>query len=191
MSEITLMDRQVAAASWLRLALAIAFLMSFSYWVFGLESPWTRALAAAGELPEMLPGFPALEPERTVVRLGAANADWLQWQALDVLFAGLNAAVHWAAISLGIKALEARARGTGPQRSPWRALLLLPVAYVGAELVENGLLAAFAAGASPPNGTPALIQQFATTLKFGFVLLAAVASAAMVLVAIIAPRRRI
>ncbi|MGF1543300.1 MAG: hypothetical protein ACFB00_02120 [Parvularculaceae bacterium] len=171
----------VDRANWARLAIALVLLAGFSYWVFALDSPWTRALeAAGGTLPEMLPGLQAVEPARSVERLGPARADWLRWQGYDFFFASLNAAVFWSAIGLGVKALRGRLAWT----------LWLPAFYMLTEIVEGIFLAAFASGVLPPQGVPALTQQFATTLKFGFAAVCNLGSVGMILTAIVIAMRR-
>lgn len=151
---------QIDSANWLRLAVWFGILFAFSFWAFGMDSPWTRALEAAqGALPETQPGIPAIEPQRSLDLLGASTFDYLLWQALDIPYAIMNLMVASVGITLGLKALRLSA-------SPFRFLLILPLIYVACELTENALLAGFASGALPLAEPLVLVQQFATTLKF-------------------------
>ena len=126
----------------------------------GATSAWAKAVnAAGGTAPETLIGFPAIEPGRTLAALDRNGAnDYLLWQAIDIPFAALNAAFAAAAIATGLRLLRW-------ESSPWRGLLWLPLAYFCAELVENGLVSAFALGLVPGLGVAAIVQQAATTVK--------------------------
>jgi hypothetical protein len=126
-----------------------------------MDSPWTRAQAAGGgTLPEMQPGFPPIEPQRSLDALAAANGtgDYLLWQALDFPYAIGNLFVTSIAIALALKAVRL-------QKSPLKFLLLLPPLYVFCEIVENALVAAFAAKIVAPAEAVVLAQQAATTVK--------------------------
>ncbi|PWG74951.1 hypothetical protein DF186_15235, partial [Enterococcus hirae] len=74
-------------------------------------------------------------------------------------YAVMNFMVFATAMALALKALRLEA-------SAARFLLLLPAIYVGCELVENALVAGFAAKILPTAEPLVLIQQLATTLKF-------------------------
>lgn len=152
--------RRIDTASWTRFAIWFAVLFAFSAWAFTMDSPWTRALAAAGGvLPETQPGFSAAEPALSLGRLGAAKSDYILWQALDIPYAIMNLMVASLGMGLGLK--KARLQAT-----PLRFLLLLPVVYVACELVENTFVALFAAGALGPERTLVQVQQTATIVKF-------------------------
>lgn len=141
----------------------IWFVLWFAYnsWAFNMESPWTRALAAAGgKLPETQPGFPPIEPQRSLDALAAAQAtgDYIVWQALDFPYAFGTLFVTSIAIALALKAAKL-------ERSVLRFLLLPPPLYVLCETIENPLVAAFAGGLITPGEGVVLVQQLATTFK--------------------------
>ncbi len=153
-------SNQIEKASWLRFAIWFAVLFIFSAWAFYMSSPWTRALAEAGGLlPESQPGFPAIEPQRSLAMLGDAKGDYLLWQALDIPYAIMNLMVTSIGMALGLKALSL-------DKSLLRFLLLFPVIYAMCEIIENSLVALFASGVLATNETMVLIQQVATTVKF-------------------------
>ena len=153
-------EKHIASASWVRLVIWFVVLFAFSNWAFTMDSPWTRALEAAqGALPEMQAGLPAIEPQRSLELLGGATSDYLLWQVLDVPYAIMNLMLVATAMGLGLKATKLKT-------SPLRFLLLLPMIYFFAEIIENSLVAAFAAGLVPPAEPIVLVQQFATTVKF-------------------------
>lgn len=152
-------SKRIKAASWRSLGIWFALLMAYSFWAFGMDSPWTRALeAGGGTLPEMTPGFPPVEPARTLERLSDSKTDYVLWQIADAPYAILNILVFTTAISLGLKK-------AGLDGSPLRWLTFLPLAYGFGEIVENSLLTAFTLEALAPHGWGALVQQGATTLK--------------------------
>ncbi len=153
-------NNRIEKATWVGFLIWFVILFAFSFWAFNMDSPWTRALEAAGGiLPEMKPGIPAIEPVRSLDAMGADKSDYLLWQALDIPFALMNFFVTIIGMSLGLKALRL-------ERSLLRFLLLAPAVYVACELVEDALLASFAAGVIAPGESIVLIQQFSTTLKF-------------------------
>lgn len=159
------MNRWISAriekANWRAFALWFVPWFAYSWWAFSMESPWTRALAGGGGgLPEMRPGFPPIEPQRTLDALNASNAtgDYILWQALDFPYAIGNLFATSIAIALALKALRL-------ERSPLRNLLLLPPLYLLCETVENSLLAAFAGKIVAPTEAVVLAQQASTTLK--------------------------
>ncbi|MEZ5893028.1 MAG: hypothetical protein R3C58_07785 [Parvularculaceae bacterium] len=150
----------VESASWQRVAISFALLFAYSFWAFTTNTPWTRALKAAdGALPETQPGFPPIEPQRSLDMLGGATGDYLAWQLLDIPYALLTAAFATSAIALGLKVLRLGV-------SQLRYLLLLPCVYLGCEAIENALVAGFAAGIIPVRESIVLVQQFTTSAKF-------------------------
>lgn len=152
---------RIEKASWRALAIWFAPWFAYNWWAFNMESPWTRALSGGGgQLPEMQPGFPPTEPQRSLDALAASNAigDYILWQALDFPYAIGNLFVTSIAIALALKALRL-------DKSFFRYLLALPPIYVLGELVENSLVAAFAAKAVAPAEPVVLFQQTATTIK--------------------------
>lgn len=152
--------KRIEKSTWTGFAIWFAVLFVFSIWAFDMDSPWTRALeAAGGVLPETKPGIPALEPVRSLDAIGADKGDYLLWQALDIPYALMNFFYAAIGIGLALKALRF-------EKTLLRFLILLPAIYVGCELVENAFLASFAAGLLKPIESLVLIQQFATTLKF-------------------------
>jgi hypothetical protein len=154
-------DRRIEKASWTGFIVWFAILFAFSTWAFNMNSPWTRALKqAGGALPETQPGIPAIEPARSLAALGDDTGDYLLWQALDIPYALFNLMAISIAMGLALKAIRS-------ERSPLRFLLLLPAIYLICELVENSLVAAFASGVLAPGESVVLIQQLATTVKFG------------------------
>lgn len=168
-------------SNWRGLAVWFAPWFAYNWWAFNLASPWTRALSGGGgKLPETQTGFPPIEPQRSLDALSAASAtgDYILWQALDFPYAIGNLFVTSIAIALALKALRL-------DKSVLRYLLLLPPLYVLCEIIENALVAAFAAKLLSPTEPFALVQQAATTVKmfsgFGSILLglAALAIAAL------------
>ncbi len=157
---MSFLSSTIEKASWMRFVIWFAILFVFSAWAFNMDSPWTRALeAAGGVLPETKPGIPALEPVRTLDALGDDRGDYLLWQLLDIPYALMNFFFAAIGMSLGLKALRL-------QKSFLRFALVLPAVYVACELIENAFLASFAARLAAPAEGVVLVQQFATTLKF-------------------------
>ena len=153
-------SRRIERASWTGFLVWFAVLLSFSIWAFNMDSPWTRALEAAGGiLPETKPGIPAIEPVRSLNAMGADKSDYILWQALDIPYAVMNFFFASLGMALGLKALRL-------EKSLLRFFLLLPAVYVGCEVIENTLVASFASGLLAPGESIVLIQQLATTLKF-------------------------
>jgi hypothetical protein len=153
--------RRIETASWRRFFVWFVLWFAYNWWAFSMSSPWTRALAAGGgKLPEMQPGFPPIEPQRSLDALAAANAtgDYLLWQALDLPYAVGNLLVTSIAIALALKAVRL-------EKSVLKYLLALPPLYVFCEVIENALVAAFAAKTVAPGEAAVLIQQAATTVK--------------------------
>ncbi len=149
-------------ATWPIALAAAAALFAFSMtFLNGDASAWGKAVAAGGgKVPEMLPGLPAVEPARSMEALRANDAvgDYVLWQAIDIPYALLNLLAITAAMALFL-------RKAGIERGLVRSMLFLPIIYFLMELVENGMVVAFALEALPPNGAPALVQQVATTTK--------------------------
>ncbi len=153
-------SKRIEAASPAGFIFWFAVLIVYSYWAFSMDSPWTRAMEAAGGiLPETKPGIPAIEPVRTLQALGEATGDYILWQLLDFPYVAMNYFVAVFGMGLGLKAMRLA-------QSPLRYLLVLPMIYAVCEVVENAFLASFAAGILQPVESLVLIQQFATTLKF-------------------------
>ena len=153
-------DTRIERANRAGFLIWFAVLFVFSAWAFTMDSPWTRALeAAGGALPETQPGLPAIEPQRSLAQLGEATGDYLLWQLLDIPYAVMNLMAASIGMALGLKALRL-------QSTPLRWLLTLPVIYAACELVENSFVASFAGGALAPSEPLVLSQQAATTLKF-------------------------
>lgn len=152
---------RIEIASWRGLAIWFAPWFAYNWWAFNMDSPWTRALSGGGgKLPEMQPGFPPIEPQRSLDALAASNAtgDYILWQALDFPYAIGNLFVTSIAIALALKAMRL-------DKSFLRFLLVLPPLYVFSEVVENALVAAFAAKVLAPAEPIVLVQQLATTVK--------------------------
>lgn len=152
---------RIEKASWRGFVVWFVPWFAYNWWAFSMDSPWTRALAGGGgNLPEMQTGFPPIEPQRSLEALAGANAtgDYILWQALDFPYAIGNLFVTSIAIALALKAVRL-------DRSFLRFLLVLPPVYVLAEIVENALVAAFAARWIAPSEGVVLVQQAATTVK--------------------------
>jgi hypothetical protein len=182
--------RRIETASWRRFFVWFVLWFAYNWWAFSMSSPWTRALAAGGgKLPESQPGFPPIEPQRSLDALAAANAtcDYLLWQALDFPYAIGNLFVTSIAIALALKAMRL-------EKSALRFLLVLPPLYVFCEVIENALVAAFAAKTVAPGEAVVLIQQAATTVKmfsgFGSMFLALAALLVAVLAALVGVFRK-
>ncbi len=173
----------IATASWLRFGIWFAAWWGVSWLFFYRDSAWTRALeAGGGKLPESQPGFPPIEPQRSLDALAAANAtgDYVLWQLLDLPFAFVTVMLTMTALALGLRATGLKALGF---------LLVVPPVYFAAELLENASVAAFAARAAAPSEALVLVQQLATTIKmgagWGSMILALVALAAALIAAFI------
>ncbi|WP_428407806.1 hypothetical protein [Hyphococcus sp.] len=153
-------SRMIEQASWTRFFVWFVILFVFSAWAFNMDSPWTRALeAAGGVLPETKPGIPALEPVRTLDALGDDRRDYILWQLVDIPYALMNFFFASMGMGLGLKALRL-------DKSILRFLLVLPAIYVVCEVIENALVASFAAKIIAPAEGVVLVQQLATSLKF-------------------------
>lgn len=153
------LKRRIESATWAEFAVWFGVYVVFNWWAFYTSSPWTRALeAGGGKLPESQFDFPQGEPQRSLDALGSATGDYLLWQALDIPYAALNLLVSSLAIALALKA-------TRLGGSAARFILLLPPIYVAAEVVENTLVAAFAARLVEPGGIAVPVQQTATAIK--------------------------
>lgn len=151
----------VDRATWKRFGFWFAAFWAVRWLFFYRESAWTRAFAAGGEkLPESQPGFPPLEPQRSLEALAGAHAtdDYILWQALDLPFALVVVMMTSTAIALGLK-------GAGLRGLSF--LLAVPPLYLAMEIVENALVAAFAAKLVAPSEAVVLVQQIATTIKMG------------------------
>lgn len=178
----------VANAKWSMFALWFAAWCGVSWLFFYRDSAWTRALAAGGgKLPESQPGFPPVEPQRSLDALAAANAtpDYILWQALDLPFAFVTVMLTMTAMALGLRATGMKALSFA---------LFLPPLYFAAEIVENSFVAAFAGKVFAPSEGLVLVQQLATTIKmgagWGSMVLALIALAAALLSAFIGFFRR-
>lgn len=174
-------ETRIVKASWRAFAIWFVPWFAYNWWAFSMDSPWTRAVAGGGgQVPEMQPGFPPTEPQRSLEALAASGAtgDYIVWQALDVPYAIGNLFVTSIAIALALKAVRL-------DKSVLKFLLLLPPLYVFCEAIENSLVAAFAARLVSPAESVVLVQQLATTVKmasgFGsmFLAMAALAIAAI------------
>ena len=170
---------QIEKAGWLRFLVSLAALIAYSYWAFIRPGFWTRANEAAAPLPETLQGFPDGQPAYAFAFLGEATSDYLIFQAVDIPFAFLNAAMITTAIALGLRKLKLTA-------TPLRFLLVLPLILFAAELVEDALLFLMAADYITDKGVPALVQQAFTNIKVASAMLGTVCAFAALIGAIIA-----
>ena len=151
--------RQIETASLNKVALSFAGLMAFSLWAFRDGGPWLSAIEAGGGLlPEMQPGYPPVEPLRTLLAFDGAVGDYLVWQMFDIPYIVLNVLFAASAIALGLARF-----GWGSGLA--RYLLALPVIYAVMEMIENTLLSLFAIGTLAPSEPVVLAQQTATTIK--------------------------
>lgn len=184
--------RRIATANGRRLAATTALLAFYAWWLFTQHSPWAAPFAALGrDMPELIAGFPADAPAEALGRLGAARADYLWFQAFDLLFALLAALAAAFAIAIEVRRLGA---GGGANFGDGRALLLAPALYFLCELAENTLLALFASGGAEPTRALSLAQQAATVSKFTAlafcILFAAVAFASTMIAGVLRLGRR-
>ena len=131
---------------------------AYGGWLIFGDSPFSRARSAIGALPELSFGFPGGAMAASLAGLGARRGDYLWLQAFDLPFAALLAMTAMLAVAIAAR----RRRGAF---ASVRRRLIVPFLFVGAELIENMLLALFAAGAMAPKPAFVLIQQAATTAK--------------------------
>ncbi len=183
-------ETRIRTASWRGFAIWFAAWFAYNWWAFNMESPWTRALAGGGgKLPESQTGFPPIEPQRSLDALAASNAtgDYLLWQALDFPYAIGNLFVTSIAMALALRAVRL-------EKSILKYLLILPPLYVFCEVIENSLVAAFAAKWVAPAESVVLVQQAATTVKmvsgYGSMVLGTAALAIAIIAALIGLVRR-
>lgn len=172
-------SRMIEKASWLRFIVSFVLLFAYSYWAFIRPGFWTRAQEAAAPLPETLQGFHDEQPALAFSKLGEATSDYLIFQAVDIPFAFLNAAMITAAIALGLKILKLAA-------TPLRFLLLLPLILFAAEIAENALLFLMAGDYISDQGAPATAQQIMTNIKGAAAMLGMVCALAAIVSAAIA-----
>lgn len=152
-------DARLARATWLGLGVWVIVWTLYASWAFGMGSAWAQSLVASGgTLPETLFGFERGQPETALSQLGPVRGDYLAWQGLDVLFAAINVMITSIGIALGLHA-------TTLARTAARLLLLLPVIYFGAELLENLQLSAFTLALFDPASLMGPVQQLTTSLK--------------------------
>lgn len=149
------------AAGWRAFSFSLALWLAYCWWAFRAGGVWARVVeAGGGVLPEMKPGFPPIEPQRTLDSLNSADAaaDYLCWQAADLPYALGSMIVFSLAAALALKSLRL-------EKSILRFLLAPPLVYMICEAIENALLAVFASGLADPVESLVLVQQAATTVK--------------------------
>ncbi len=156
---------RIEKAGWLRFLAWLAIDVGYSVWAFLLPGPWTRIGNAMGAemgevpaIPETQFGFTADQPALAFGQLGEATNDYILFQLVDVPYAIISTMMVSAAIAIGLKRFNLGA-------SAWRFILLAPLIYLAAEIVEDPLLAAMAGGYLPMEGVIGTIQQAATTVK--------------------------
>lgn len=176
---MTFISSSIEKASWLKFLISFLLVFAYSYWAFVRPGFWTRASDAAAPLPETLQGFHDGQPARAFSNLGEATRDYLIFQAVDIPFAFLNAAMITAAVALGLKALKLRA-------TPLRFLLLLPLLLFFSEIVEDALLFLMAGDYITDRGAPALAQQIMTSIKGASAMLGTVCALAAIVSAAVA-----
>lgn len=147
-----------AFADWRRYGLAAALIAAYGGWLFFGDSPLSRVRAAIGAPPEFSFGFHSGALAASLADLGGRRGDYLWLQAFDLPMSALFA----MAAMLGVALAAKRRRSSF---ASVRLLMLTPIVFAAAELIENGLLAGFAAGAIAPAPAFALLQQAATTAK--------------------------
>ncbi len=143
-----------------RLTVTGGLVAAYGWWLFSFDSPWTRAARSVDRrLPETVAGFPEENPAAALTGSSFPGADYLWFQAFDLVFAALAAIFAMRAIGAGARRLAVPAMDA-------RLLMATPALYFAFEFIENMLLAGFAAGIAAPSGALALIQHAATTGKF-------------------------
>ena len=100
---MTFISRSIQKASWLKFFVSFILLFGYSYWAFIRPGFWTRANDAAAPLPETLQGFHEGQPALAFSNLGETTSDYLLFQAVDIPFALLNAAMITAAMRMRIR----------------------------------------------------------------------------------------
>lgn len=163
-------ERRTSRASWRRFLIALALLMAYSMWAFLAPGPWRTILTATGgQLPELSPGFPPMQPDAALATLGDLKSAYIRFQIIDIPYAIFNVLTWAAAITLGLKRFNLAA-------NPLRYTLYFPYAYLCCEIVENALLIGFASGATQIARPLVLAQQTATTLKLATITPAIISS---------------
>jgi hypothetical protein len=175
--------KRIEKASWTGFLIWFVIWFAYNWWTSDRDDAiYYRLLEiAGGKLPESQPGLPAIEPQRSFDALAANNAtnDYLLWQLYDIPYVLLFLVLMTGAMALCLKTLRL-------VESPLRRLMWLPVVFIGAEFVENPLLAGFALGVLPLSEPLVLFQQTVTTVKFAAgvpAMLLALVSLAVALVA--------
>lgn len=155
------MQKRIEVASWPRFLIPLAVLVAYSAWAFRDGGQFANALAAAGKLPEMIPGFPEGIAAKAYEKLAAAGLvnDYIRFQLIDIPYAVFNFLTLFSLIALALKQFNLGA-------TPLRFTLLLPGLYLFAEFIEDPLLSVLAGGGGEPAALIPL-QQAMTTLKFG------------------------
>ncbi|MEM9168156.1 MAG: hypothetical protein AAGC56_00755 [Pseudomonadota bacterium] len=152
----------IGRATWPLAIVAVVALGAFTAaFIAGPETAWGRALAGGGgQLPEAQAGFPTGEPARSLEALRAADAmaGYVRFQAIDVGFTILNVVACTSAIALFL-------RKCGVAGGAAALLLLSPLLYCAAELIENALLAGFATTTLGATDALVRVQQTTTTVK--------------------------
>lgn len=161
----TWIARRIETASWRKWLAWLAAMIGYSIWAFVRPGPWTRLTEATGEgtgvpkIPELMFGFPEGQPAATFELLGPLARDYAVFQVIDILYVALALAMTISGIAIGLKRFRLSA-------SLLRYILLVPLVYLVAEIVENGLLFAMATGSLTASGWAATLQQSATSVKF-------------------------
>ena len=171
-----MIDALYRAATGRAVLVTLVMLLVSGFAIFRL-GPYPALVAAGAALPEETPG---MSPERIHAFLDTlgetGRAGYARFQALDTVQAMLLAGFAMLLVAWILKR-------AGSARGAWRVLALVPLIVLGAEAVENVLLAR-AALAHPSHAATTAFLPAVTTIKFASVVL-------MVLALLVALGRRL
>ena len=154
----------IEKTSWLRFLFWITLYIGASIWTFALPGPWQTLLERTGtvdgtpQLPSTLIGFRPEQPMLAFSNIGDAMDQYLLFQLIDIPLSIIATFLTITVIAAGLKRFRLGA-------TAFRFLLLLPLIYLLAEIVENALLVSMATSILPTTGFIVMAQQSVTTTK--------------------------
>ena len=157
-------ERTINNTSWLRFIIWVTLYISASIWAFALPGPWqtifelTGSKEGAPQLPSTLIGFHPDQPTLAFSKIGSAMDQYLLFQLIDIPLAIIATFLTITVIAAGLKRFNLGA-------TAFRFLLLLPLIYLFAEIVENAFLISMATSTIAAQGLVVIAQQSVTTAK--------------------------